>query len=518
MPTSLKVLIVEDSRASVATVIDELERGGFEVSHAQVETAEELRAALASDDWNVVLANYSMPRISPPEALKVLRAAGRELPFIILSDISGEETAVAAIRAGAHDFLVKSRLSQLPAAIERALADIQARRDRDRLDADVQQTRKMEALGRLAGGVAHDFNNLLTAILGYGALVLEQVGRDTSTGRDVSQILASAQKASTLSRQLLAFSHNQVFTSVPLNLNTVIYDVEPRLRVLAGEAVTLAVRLEPALHWVLADTAQIEQALFNVIANARDAMPEGGVITIETRNSGTVEDGALVRPNTLAGAYAVLSVHDTGTGMPPEIRARMFEPFFTTKEKGLGTGLGLAAVYGITRQLGGFIRVESEPGKGTTLQIFLPQTPRPSDVAPPKPETAVMASGLGTVLLVEDDDGVRALVKTMLERYAYRVIDVPSGEAALSFLESSPATPIDLLLSGIVLPGVQGPELATMASAARPSMKVLLISDDVDRLVGVAKTVGGDWPVIAKPFSAPALVARVQQLLGQQAV
>ncbi len=516
MPTLLKVLIVEDSRASVTAVIDELAAGGYEVQHAEAETAEELRAALAREEWHLVLANYSMARFSAPEALKVLRATGHDLPFIILSDIPGEETAVAAIKAGAHDFLVKSRLSHLAPAVERALTDAEARRDRERLAADAQQTRKMEALGRLAGGVAHDFNNLLTAILGYGALVLEQVGRDTPAGRDVSQILASAQKASTLSRQLLAFSHKQVFTSVPLNLNTVIYDIEPRLRALAGDAVTVVVRLEPALHWVMADAAQIEQVLLAVTANARDAMLEGGVITIETRNSASVDD-ALVRPNLLAGAHAVLSVQDTGVGMLPEIRARMFEPFFTTKEKGLGTGLGLAAVYGITRQLGGFIRVESEPEKGTTLQIFLPQTARPSEVSTAKAEGADVASGLGTVLLVEDDDGVRSLIRTMLERYAYRVLDAPSAEEALPILEST-GTPIDLLLSGLVLPGIQGPELAAMAVAARPKIKALLISDDVDRLVGAAQAAGGDWPVIAKPFSAPALIARVQQLLGQQGV
>jgi two-component system cell cycle sensor histidine kinase/response regulator CckA len=517
MPTLLKVLVVEDSRASVTTILDELKRGGYDVRHAQVETADEMRAALDHDDWNLVLANYSMARFSAPEALKVLRATGRDLPFIIISDISGEETAVAAIKAGAHDFLVKGRLDHLVSSIERALADAEARRDRERIEADLQQTRKMDALGRLAGGVAHDFNNLLTAILGYGALVLDQVGRDTPAGRDVMQIIASAQKASALSRQLLAFSHKQVFTSVPLNLNTVIYDIEPKLRALAGEAVTVTVRLEPALHWVMADSTQLEQVLLNVTANARDAMPEGGVITIETRNSASIEDDSLARPNTLAGAYAVLSVHDTGVGMPAEIRARMFEPFFSTKEKRLGTGLGLAAVYGIARQLGGFIRVESEPGKGTTLQIYLPHIARPTEVSVSRPDTVLIPTGMGTVLLVEEDDGVRALVRTMLERHAYRVLEAPSAEIALALLDTT-ATAIDLLLSGIVLPGMQGPELAASAVAVRPTMKVLLISDDVDRLVGAANAFGGRWQLIAKPFSAPALAARIQQVLGQQAV
>jgi two-component system, cell cycle sensor histidine kinase and response regulator CckA len=517
MPTPLKVLIIEDSRAGLAAILDELERGGYDTRHTQVETAEEMRAALDRDDWNVVLANYSMPRFSAPEALKVLRASGRDLPFIIISDTAGEETAVAAIKAGAHDFLTKGRFDYLVPAIEREIAEAEARRDRERLEADLQQTRKMEALARLAGGVAHDFNNLLTAILGYGALLVDEVGRDTPAGRDVAQIIASTQKASSLTRQLLAFSHNQVFRSVPVNLNTVIYDIEPKLRALAGEGVTVVVRLEPALHWVMADTAQLEQILLNVAANARDAMPEGGVITIETRNAASSDQPSLARATAPASAYAVLSVHDTGVGMPPEIRARMFEPFFSTKAKGLGTGLGLGAVYGIARQLGGFIRVESEPGKGTTLQMYLPQTARPAEVSAARPDAATIPAGMGTVLVVEEDDGVRSLIRTMLERHAYRVLEAPNAEAALALLGTTPLA-IDLLLSGIVLPGLQGPELAASAVATLPTLKVLLISDDVDRLVGAAHAVGGNWPVIAKPFSPPALVARIQQVLGQQAV
>jgi two-component system, cell cycle sensor histidine kinase and response regulator CckA len=517
MPTPLKVLIVEDSRAGVTAILDELERGGYDTRHAQVETAEDMRTALDRYDWNVVLANYSMPRFSASEALKVLRASGRDLPFIIISDTPGEETAVAAIKAGAHDFLTKGRLDHLVPAIEREMAEAEARRDRERLESDLQQTRKMEALGRLAGGVAHDFNNLLTAIVGYGALLVDQVGRDTPAGRDVAQIIASAQKASSLSRQLLAFSHNQVFTSVPVNLNTVVYDIEPKLRALAGEGITVVVRLEPALHWVMADTAQLEQVLLNIAANARDAMPEGGVMTIETRNAANSDQLSLARAKMPASAYAVLSVQDTGVGMPPEIRARMFEPFFSTKEKGLGTGLGLAAVYGIARQLGGFIQVESEPGKGTRLEIYLPQTTRPSEAPTPKSVLPAVSSGMGTVLVVEDDDGVRALIRTMLERHAYRVLDAPSAEAAFTLMEMTP-TPIDLLLSGVTLPGVQGPEFAATAVAARPAMKVLLISDDVDRPVAAANAFGGGWQLIAKPFSAPTLIGRIQQILGQQAV
>jgi signal transduction histidine kinase len=517
MPTSLKVLIVEDSKAGVTAILDELARGGYEALHTQVETADEMRAAIQREAWDVVLANYSMARFSAPEALKVLHASGHDLPFIIISDISGEETAVAAIKAGAHDFLVAGRLEYLVASIEREITEADARRRHERLEAELQQTRKMETLGRLAGGVAHDFNNLLTAILGYGALVAGQLDHNTPAARDVEQIIAAAQKASALSRQLLAFSHKQIFTSVPLNLNTVVYDLEPRLRALAGDAVTLVVQLEPALHWVMADTTQLQQVLLNLTANAREAMPDGGAITIETRNAASSDDGSPGRSEGPLGAYAVLSVEDTGVGMLPEIRARIFEPFFSTKERGIGTGLGLAAVYGITRQLGGFIRVESEQGRGTRVQIYLPQTARPNEAAASRSSHAAIPAGMGTVLVVEEDEGVRALIKTMLERHAYHVLDAESGESALTLMETI-QTPIDLLLSGIALPGMQGPELAAAAIAARPTMKVLLITDDVDRLVGAANAFGGGWQLIAKPFSAPALVARIQQVLGQQAV
>ena len=319
-----------------------------------------------------------------------------------------------------------------------------------------------------------------------------------------------------MTRQLLAFSHKQVFTAVSLNLNSVILDVEPMLRRLIGERITVNTRLDTDLHRVMADATQLEQVLLNLSVNARDAMPSGGVITIETRNAELSEDFAIAHAGAPAGSHALLIVHDTGIGMTPEIRARIFEPFFTTKEKGLGTGLGLAAVYGITQQLGGFIWVESEPGHGTTFEIDLPRTERMGDAPAPRTPSGAMPTGTETILLVEDEEAVRALIKTMLERHAYKVLEAPSAEAALALLERTRAS-IDLLLTDVVLPGMEGPELAALLTAERPDVKVLLVSGYADRWVGTSDAFGLGWPLMAKPFSAAALLAHIQQLLGREA-
>jgi two-component system cell cycle sensor histidine kinase/response regulator CckA len=511
----LRVLIVEDAKLDAELLLNELSRGGYDVSSERVETAEAMRGALGRASWDIVLSDYSLPTFSAPEALSVLQSTGCDLPFIIISGTIGEETAVAALKAGAHDFLVKGRLARLIPAIERELADVAARRDRARLEEQLQQSQKMEALGRLAGGVAHDFNNMLTAILGYGALLKDQIARDTPASRDLGQIIAAAERASSLTRQLLAFSHKQVFTAESLNLNAVITEVEPMLRRLIGERITVTTELGAHLYRVMADATQLEQVLLNLSVNARDAMPNGGVITIETRNADLSEDFAITFAGASAGSHVLLSVHDTGIGMTPEVRARIFEPFFTTKEKGLGTGLGLAAVYGITQQLGGFIWVESEPGHGTTFQIYLPRTDRTGDAPVPRTPSAAMPVGTETILLVEDEDVVRALIRTTLERHAYRVLEAVSAEAALALLERT-TCPIDLLLTDVVLPGMDGPELAARVTADRPEVKVLLVSGYADNSVWTADAFGLGWQLMSKPFAAPALVGKIQQLLGQK--
>ena len=335
--------------------------------------------------------------------------------------------------------------------------------ERHQLHEQLRQAQKMEAIGHLAGGIAHDFNNLLTAILGYSELLTEQIGPDVRTGRDLREIVKAAQRASALTRQLLAFSRRQVLNLTPLDLNQVTTNLGTMLRRLLGNRITIRTELAEPLRPVMGDATQMEQVLLNLVVNARDAMPDGGTLTIETRNvdlgPGSPETPAGAAP----GAYTLLSVGDTGVGMSRELQERIFEPFFTTKARGRGTGLGLAAVHGIVSQLGGYVRVESEPGYGTVFHVYLPETEHAVQTESVR-APLMSAAGSETILLVEDEDAVRAFVKTVLERFGYRVLDAPDAETALTVLGAASGR-IDLLLTDVILPRMDGPELGATRHA-----------------------------------------------------
>jgi signal transduction histidine kinase/ActR/RegA family two-component response regulator len=384
--------------------------------------------------------------------------------------------------------------------------------EQHRLQEQLRQAQKMEAIGHLAGGIAHDFNNLLTVILGYSELLTEQIGPDKPIGRDLREIMDAAQRAAALTRQLLAFSRKQVLAMTALDLNEVVRHVETLLHRLLGEPITIQTVLADELYPVMADATQLEQVLINLAVNARDAMPQGGVLSIETCNAELDLPYTWTHPGAKLGSYARLSVRDTGTGMTSEVQARIFEPFFTTKERGRGTGLGLAAVYGIVKQLGGYVGVESESGRGTTFQIYLPMT---HQAAQATTVPAVVASPVGreTILLVEDESSVREFTKVALQRFGYRVVDVPSAEAALTLLADSDA-PIHLLLTDVILQGMDGRELAVRVTRDRPHVQVLFMSGYMDRMGTAEGFLEPDVQLLAKPFTAQALLTKTRQLLS----
>ncbi len=384
--------------------------------------------------------------------------------------------------------------------------------DRMRLEEELRQAHKMEAVGLLAGGVAHDFNNMLTAILGYGGLLAEQIEADTPIGRDLREIIAAAERAAGLTRQLLAFSRKQVLAVVALDLNHTVRNVEPMLRRLIGERITIKTVLAGDLHPVLADASQLDQVLMNLSVNARDAMPKGGVLMIETRNATIDESYASVHPGAKPGSYAMLSVTDTGTGMTPELQARVFEPFFTTKERDHGTGLGLAAVYGIVKQLDGYISVESAPGRGSSFKIYLARTNRKAELRPAPAATGAPPTGTETILLVEDESSVREFAKAALERHGYRVVEADSAEAALAALERS-HTAVHLLLTDMVLPRMDGRELAARVTRRQPHTQVLFMSGYADRQGSAVRLLGPGVQLLNKPFTANALLMKTRQLL-----
>jgi len=382
------------------------------------------------------------------------------------------------------------------------------------LEQQLRQAQKMEAVGRLAGGIAHDFNNILTAITGHADLLLEDLGHHDPRRTDVDEIRRSAERAAGLTRQLLAFSRQQVLQPKVVDLNALVLDMDKLLRRLIGEDVELATALDPTLGRVTADPGQLEQVIVNLAVNARDAMPQGGKLTLETRNidldSSYTLEHSLVKP----GPYVQLTVSDSGIGMDEETQAHAFEPFFTTKPRGQGTGLGLAMVYGTVKQSGGFIWVYSEPGHGATFKIYLPRVDAPVESATPPAPVERPPRGSETVLLAEDEPAVRAIAQQVLERQGYTVLAAPSGADALALAAQHGAT-IDLLLTDVVMPGMSGRDLADRLTAQRPGIRVLYISGYTDNAIVRHGMLEPGLAYLQKPFRPDALVRKVRDVLDE---
>jgi len=383
------------------------------------------------------------------------------------------------------------------------------------LEQQLRQSQKMEAIGQLAGGVAHDFNNLLTAINGYSSLALQRTSPDDRVKGYLEEIRKAGERAANLTRQLLAFGRKQMLKPIVLNLNDVVSDMNKMLRRLIGEDIRFNAKFDPDLKPIRADPGQIEQVLVNLVVNSRDAMPQGGNLTIETAN---FDNDARFAGNHLGlapGHYVMLAVSDSGCGMDEKTKARIFEPFFTTKEKGRGTGLGLSTVYGIVKQSGGSVCVYSEPGKGTIFKVYFPQLPEGAEL--PKPtlvETAV-PRGSETILLVEDEDVVRGLVRKILEQAGYYVLDARGGEDALRLCRELNA-PIHLLLTDVVMPERSGKEIAQCLAKLRPSTRVLYMSGYADDAIVHHGVLDSNVEFIQKPFTPLALARKVREVLDAQ--
>jgi two-component system, cell cycle sensor histidine kinase and response regulator CckA len=388
--------------------------------------------------------------------------------------------------------------------------------ERESLEEQLRQSQKMEAVGRLAGGIAHDFNNLLTAIMGYGELLESRIPSSDQTSGYVQQIKKAAKRAASLTYQLLAFSRKQVLQSQLLVVGDIITELEPMLDRLIGEHITLRTDLEKESWQVLADAGQLEQVVMNLVVNARDAMPSGGSIVISTRNRHLDADMVRAYAEVPPGDYVMMTVADTGEGMEDRVKRRIFEPFFTTKPEGKGTGLGLAVVFGVVRQSGGFIFVDSVPGKGSRFEVLLPRADKTPEPFRQRDSTAQLAiRGTETILLVEDDDGVRGLAKDTLEASGYTVLAVSNGDEALE-ISAHHSHPIDLLLTDVVMPGLGGREVAERVRQQRPAIKVLFMSGYTDDLVLTHGVADGTAAFIEKPFAAPKLLGRIRKVLSGQ--
>jgi two-component system cell cycle sensor histidine kinase/response regulator CckA len=378
------------------------------------------------------------------------------------------------------------------------------------IEEQLRASQKMDAIGRLAGGVAHDFNNMLGVIVGYGEMVLKQLEGGSPLHGKQQEVLKAAQRAADLTGQLLAFSRRQVLQPRVLDLNIVVADMDKLLRRLIGEDVELRTRPDPQLGSVSADPGQLGQIIMNLAVNARDAMPAGGRLTIETSNVELDRAYAAHHLPVRPGRYVMLAVSDTGLGMDADVRSHIFEPFYTTKSSGKGTGLGLSTVYGIVKQSGGYIWVYSEPDVGTIFKIYLPRV----DSAPtPLKEVATpVARGTETVLLLEDETALRDVVKDILEEHGYTVLLAPDGATALQIADEHEA-PIHMLIADVIMPGMNGREAAEAITAIRPDVKILFVSGYTGEAIRQCGGLHGDAAFLSKPFTSAALLGKCRDLL-----
>ena len=409
-------------------------------------------------------------------------------------------------------------VAEVTATFDRMRTNLQKTlNEQKQLELRLRQAHKMEAIGRLAGGVAHDFNNLLTIIRGHGDILLDRPGTTVPDRHSLEQIQKAANRAVSMTRQLLAFSRMQVLEPRNLDLNLIIADMGKMLPRLIGEHIEFSFVPAPQLSMVTADPGQIEQVILNLVVNARDAMPEGGTISVRTSNATLDEAQASQRSPMTPGEYVLFSVTDTGHGMDEKTKALIFEPFFTTKEVGKGTGLGLATVYGVVKQSGGFIWVESSPGKGTTFEIYLPKAQGKASASEVEKKPSSLPKGSETILVVEDESGVRELACEFLKVSGYSVLEAKDGLEALEVVSRHQGR-VDLVLSDIVMPRMGGPELVNRLKALHPETRFILMSGYAEYAVADPRQTSHQPPILQKPFSVGSLVEKIREEFTRQPI
>ena len=519
MKAPLRLLLLEDDPVDADLVAATLSEAGLVCAAQRVDTRSDFLAALQTGGFDLILADYSIPGFDGMTALSLAREHAPEIPFLFVSATIGEELAIDALHHGATDYVLKQRLGRLVPSVQRALRERDERRERKKAEEALaqserqfRQAQKMEAVGRLAGGIAHDFNNLLTVIMGYSHVLAQELGSEHPLYSKIEETQRAGERAAMLVRQLLAFSRKQPLEPKNLSLNPVVANLEGMLQRLIGADIRLVIRLDQGNSQVRADQAQLEQVLMNLVVNSRDAMPNGGTLTIETARVELTKSPLYHVDPLPPGPYVKLSVGDTGSGMDRETQAHIFEPFFTTKEEGKGSGLGLSTVYGIVTQSGGAIDVTSRVGHGTRFDIFFPRVANDVGTTSSPQDSAQPAGGSETILLVEDDASVRILLRDTLRKLGYRVIEAKQGlEACL--IASQELDRLDLLLTDMVMPGMGGRELAQHLITIKPDLRILFMSgftDDVGILAGHERGTSG---FLQKPFTPELLARTVRKIL-----
>lgn len=510
---AVKILLVEDS-VDNAELFKEYLKASGEFDPVHVFRLSDAFESLSQGDVELVLLDLNLPDSSGLDTLRKVHAKVPGIPIIVLTVHSGEAMITEAIREGAQDFLVKTEIApnllirSIRYSIERHHAAIVLKD----LEMRLLQSQKMEAVGRLAGGVAHDFNNLLTVILGYCQLLEGSLQADDKRIDDIDEITAASRRAAALTGQLLAFSRRQILAPKVLNLNKTVSTLEKMLKRLIGEDLAFSVSLDPKLGNVRADEGQLEQVIMNLAVNARDAMPTGGRISIETANITFSEESPGRHDVIASGDYVMIAVSDTGCGMGAETLSHIFEPFFTTKEQGKGTGLGLSTVFGIVKQSGGYVWVYSEPGQGTAFKIYLPITAE--SVEQPGKDRVLPKTlrGSETILLAEDDAPVRRMLVRTLRNSGYTVLEACNGREAIRIFEQR-GDQIRLVLTDIVMPDLGGRGLADYVSLVHPQTRIIFMSGYTDDVVIRHGKLDSGTIFLQKPITSAALLQKIRYAL-----
>lgn len=550
-----RLLIVEDDEAQLLTLTDLLKDEGFTVIGCT--TATEALEHVDREDFGVAVVDLRLPDLTGTQLLKKITALNDKVRVIINTGYASFDSAKEALNLGAFAYVEKAGdpdelirhvhaaarwhfdryAKDLEDAIAASTRDLRktneelkmqvvqrarAEKERERLTEQLRQAQKMEALGQLAGGVAHDFNNLLTAILGNTEMLLTPVD-DSALERcpetlkyGLEQIRSAGERAALLTKQLLAFSRKEVTKPEVLDPKRAVAEMEEVLRQLVNKNVTLDFLLEPVTHSVCVDPGQIERLVMNLAVNGADAMPNGGRLQITLRDTDLDANYLTIQPDAKLGPHVLLSVADSGIGMTPDLLSRIYEPFFTTKPPGKGTGLGLATVYGIVKQLGGHITVDSTPDEGSTFNVYLPATEEAVETKKIDDTPARAGSG-ETILVCEDQAMVRNVICQTLQTAGYTVIEAENGEQAIQAIAAHDG-PVDLLISDVVMPGTNGQDLANGLSPAHPEMRVLLISGYTADLIDNLGITGGGIEFLQKPFGPATLLNHVRKILDAQRV
>jgi two-component system cell cycle sensor histidine kinase/response regulator CckA len=509
----LRILHLEDDPKDAALVHSTLEAGGIVCQTISVQNRPDFAAALERGETDLVISDFKLPAFDGLSALDMTHAKHPDLPFILVSGTLGEELAIESLKRGATDYVLKERLPRLVPAVHRAMKEVEERVERRRLEAQFIEAQKMEVIGQLAGGVAHDFNNIIAIILGYSDLMMQKLGADTVMKGHLEAIRMAAERAAGLTRQLLVFSRKQTVQPVVLALNDVLKDLDKILRRLIDENIKMTIVPGEQIGRVKADPGYVGQVLMNLVVNARDAMPNGGTLTIAINNVTLDDNYADAHVGVIPGDYVMVSVSDTGTGMTDNVKAHLFEAFFTTKPKGKGTGLGLATCQTIVQQSHGHMSVDSEVGKGTTFKIYFPRVEEPLYVTVTPVPAGPLPRGTETLLFVEDEPSVRHLACSILEAQGYTVLSASNGQDALRVAREHKGSPIRLVVTDVIMPLMGGIVMAEWMQTTYPDLKILFTSGYTDDAITQHDVLETGFRFLSKPYTPETLSRKVRAML-----